>query len=381
MPLFKSKSKPAFEHNLKAELSAGKPKPQALAIAYSVKRKAKKMAEGGMATAKTESRPMPEKRYNDSRDLMSADHKAAIRDSTWTSRTPEKAATAEPKPKLEAILPKIASSGVFKTRRLDALGNPLDKDELHLEQRDAPASDKMLPPKHMDEDRPDRQGPPVHKMKMMADGGMMPHDKHLEEYGAEAEEDEVEHPAGLESDNDEMALPESEFMAKHFENGGEAEPSPTPDSTPTDIHDPDTRKKMRGLTNGFEHDPRSFGDIIQHAKEEFFGKAFGGEVGDEEDDEHHSSIAAAIMAKMHKLHKMAEGGQVDLDENAEEEPNAYYHEDDAALKENYDEGMHSAIDPMDSDEHGHSLPDEDEHENSMIAAIRRKMMKRSPITR
>lgn len=40
MPLTKSKSKTAFKSNLKAELGAGKPKPQALAIAYSVQRKA-----------------------------------------------------------------------------------------------------------------------------------------------------------------------------------------------------------------------------------------------------------------------------------------------------------------------------------------------------
>lgn len=40
MPLKKSKSKKAFEYNLKKELMAGKPKKQALAIAYSVKRKA-----------------------------------------------------------------------------------------------------------------------------------------------------------------------------------------------------------------------------------------------------------------------------------------------------------------------------------------------------
>ncbi len=42
MPLVKSKSKKAFVSNLKAELSAGKPKKQALAIAHSVKRRSKK---------------------------------------------------------------------------------------------------------------------------------------------------------------------------------------------------------------------------------------------------------------------------------------------------------------------------------------------------
>lgn len=41
MPLKKSKSKKAFVANYKAELKAGKPRKQALAIAYSVKRRAK----------------------------------------------------------------------------------------------------------------------------------------------------------------------------------------------------------------------------------------------------------------------------------------------------------------------------------------------------
>jgi hypothetical protein len=40
MPLVKSSSASAFLTNLKAELHASKPKKQALAIAYSIKRKA-----------------------------------------------------------------------------------------------------------------------------------------------------------------------------------------------------------------------------------------------------------------------------------------------------------------------------------------------------
>ena len=42
MPLKKSGSKKAFEHNVKKEVKAGMPLKQALAIAFSVKRKAKK---------------------------------------------------------------------------------------------------------------------------------------------------------------------------------------------------------------------------------------------------------------------------------------------------------------------------------------------------
>lgn len=40
MPLKKSKSKAAFKSNVKAEIAAGKPTEQAVAIAYSVKRRA-----------------------------------------------------------------------------------------------------------------------------------------------------------------------------------------------------------------------------------------------------------------------------------------------------------------------------------------------------
>ena len=42
MPLVKSKSDAAFRKNVKAEIAAGKPVKQAVAIAYSVKREAAK---------------------------------------------------------------------------------------------------------------------------------------------------------------------------------------------------------------------------------------------------------------------------------------------------------------------------------------------------
>ena len=40
MPLVKSASKGAFRKNIKAEMAAGKPQKQSVAIAYNVKRKA-----------------------------------------------------------------------------------------------------------------------------------------------------------------------------------------------------------------------------------------------------------------------------------------------------------------------------------------------------
>jgi hypothetical protein len=48
MPLIKSKSDKAFKSNIKAEIAAGKPQKQAVAIAYSTKRMAKKARGGSM---------------------------------------------------------------------------------------------------------------------------------------------------------------------------------------------------------------------------------------------------------------------------------------------------------------------------------------------
>ena len=46
MPLKKGKSEKSFKSNIKTEMEAGKPQKQAVAIAYSVARKAKKAARG-----------------------------------------------------------------------------------------------------------------------------------------------------------------------------------------------------------------------------------------------------------------------------------------------------------------------------------------------
>lgn len=48
MPLIQSKSPKAFQKNVKAEISAGKPQKQAVAIAYDVQRRAKKADGGGL---------------------------------------------------------------------------------------------------------------------------------------------------------------------------------------------------------------------------------------------------------------------------------------------------------------------------------------------
>lgn len=68
MPLIQGKSKKSFEKNVKAEMDAGKPQKQSLAIAFSVQRKnkPKKMAYGGMARD-TQEPAVPMKKADDMR--------------------------------------------------------------------------------------------------------------------------------------------------------------------------------------------------------------------------------------------------------------------------------------------------------------------------
>lgn len=104
----------------------------------------------------------------------------------------------------------------------------------------------------------------------------------------------------------------------------------------------------------------------------------GGSVKDQHDDSdaegHYDSIASAIMARKRKAKMMAEGGMVDLDENAQEEPNNLDDLNYEALKkENYAEehGLSAMGSPEDSNEDGHDLSDEDKHD--MVTMIRRKI--------
>jgi hypothetical protein len=298
MPLIKSKSKQAFKHNIEAEMSAGKPQDQALAVAYSMRRK-KKMAKGGIVneSAATERRPMPQERDKDAAQVSQNSSMKPLSQDKWTDQPTVQQAR---KPSVTALSrPKIAGSGVFTVRDRDRI-----KDEEELESS-ASVNDgaQEQPPKRDDEMGANRQGPESKdlKLKMMAEGGM-----------ARSE-------------------------------------------------DPDLAKCVKGPDKGY-------GAIIQCNAE-------GGMVEEEEGIEHDASIAAAIMAKRKR---MADGGMVDLDLNAMEQPNDFDELNEAALKENYDEDMHDVSQPMDSNEHGDEI-DSDDHD--MVSIIRRKMKLKSPMVR
>lgn len=309
-----------------------KPKDQSLAIAYGMKRK-KKMAQGGMVneSAKSEHKPMPEETDKDKHQVEQNSSMKPPKNDSWSSQPERKQAGMGKTFPLKH--PKMVPSDVFSSR----LRNQEDHLESSAKVNNGP---QHQPPKEDDEMGPDRQGPsvPSLKMKRMFEGGVVSE--------KDSENDMVEHPAGLESDDDQMKPSEDEIMSNHFAKGGHVELDAM-------AADPQSRPD------------RGYGAIIVKRKE-----AEGGEISpeDEEMDEHHSSIAAAIMAKRRK---MAEGGSVNIDSNAEEQPNDYYSQNQAALKENYDSDMDGVSQPMDSNEHGHELSDEDAHD--MVSAIRRKM--------
>lgn len=74
MPLIHSKSPEAFKSNLKAEIHAGKPLKQSLAIAYNMKKKPKKMAAGG--EMESGYLPDPEEHEVDDEPAISEDDKS-----------------------------------------------------------------------------------------------------------------------------------------------------------------------------------------------------------------------------------------------------------------------------------------------------------------
>ncbi len=98
--------------------------------------------------------------------------------------------------------------------------------------------------------------------------------------------------------------------------------------------------------------------------------AHGGEIED-----HYESIADAILAKKRKAKMMAEGGQVDLSRNADEDLNFEDQQSfKAGRKENYSEseGLEQLDSPMDSNEHSPEHEEMDIHDKDIVESIRRK---------
>lgn len=211
--------------------------------------------------------------------------------------------------------PKIHSTGVFQSKLRD------EEDDLIAS--DAPASPEERPNKDLDEKDADKSGPAPHpdktNRKHMAQGGKINNEVSMDE----AEEDMVEHPVGLESDNDQMSPNKNEYMDDHIQMLAE------------------------------------------------------GGIASEEEIEHAASIAAAIMARR----KMAQGGEVDLDANEAEQPNHYDDLNvDEALDYNPDDSM-SEGQPEDSNLIGDEEEEMSGDKMTKASKIRASIKRRSAITK
>lgn len=347
MPLMQSKSKKAFADNVASEINAGKPQDQSLAIAYDVKRRASKKkklasggtvesgsptmnyADGGPVSASNEKRPMPGSLANSAKMArMNSGDKPASQDK-WTD-SPTVAQARKPS-RVPLSRPRIAGNGdSFSVRDRDLL----DKEREQMEAF-APGEYSEQPSKALDEKDPMKMGPSANDhdevqhnngKRAYAKGGMINEVVSMND----AEEDELEHPAGLSSDN-------SSMRPKGY----------------MDEHDPNQYAEGGAITHEMMMQPEP-----------------------EAEEEHADSIAAAIMAKRRKY---ADGGHVDIDSNNEEQPNGYYaRNEDAALKENYDKDMDGISQPYDSNLIGDEREADDGDSHDMVGRIRSKMaMKRS----
>lgn len=138
---------------------------------------------------------------------------------------------------------------------------------------------------------------------------------------------------------DDRRLPKEEYMADHFAYGGMAEYDGNP-----------------GL-------PRAKADDRRLPVDEYMAGHFA-----------RGGIAEAIMRKR-KM--MADGGEVDINENAEESGSSPYDDmnNDAVLKELYDDDQISDQ-PEDSNEIGDPREEASENKLDMVDAIRKKIKKK-----
>lgn len=364
MPLIKSKSKKAFEKNVETEMEANPGKEhraQNLAIAYSVKRKAKKkMAEGGAVSAKTEKRPMPDQTTNSSKMTSQNTGDKPLKESGWTDR-PD-IAQSQRGPKTERIKhPKMVKSDILQIRLRD------EEDDL---QNSAGTNEgpQTQPPKVDDETDATKRGKSPEKQTAISTG------KQVMAKGGKVEASDYD-------DTDPNAATDSSMNETPSEDEGES----------------------MAMSHNEEHQEQTSGDPDDsepHSDDiDTYKYAEGGEV--EQETEHHDSIVAAIMANRERAHadidsgardldeavrmasggtvasgsedmNYAEGGQVDIDDNNNEEPNAYPPMNGDALDDR-NEDIRGMEQPEDSNETGDEREDERSDKHDMISSIRRKM--------
>lgn len=400
MPLIKSSSKKAFQKNVETEMAANPEKSkrsQNLAIAYSIQRKnkGKKYAKGGMIDdqAATERRPMPSELDRDAKMVGRNSSNHSLPESSWTDE-PEIRDAQSPSP-TKLSRPKQLGSDAYSQRSKEESDESIDRLDSEY-----PESDRAQPKKRYDEDGAKRQGPMVSDMERQHSDGKAPYDMAIEgddkEDQAQSDMKKMQSPLGRYAKGgrvdmrpmdhgDELMEREDELdMQSRLSDGSH-------DEQPASWRDEDGAKRQGPIREGGfkyadednddEGDDRDKDMLIQREggpdnpslAQSMMAK--GGMI--EMDMDKPKSIAEAIRRKK----MMAEGGypgiddsQADLQYNQDEHLNL---EDDlsydAARKKTYFDESQLDKQPMNSNEHGDELADEDSHNIKMISKIMKSM--------
>jgi hypothetical protein len=422
MPLMKRKSEKAFKHNIEAEMHSGKPQKQALAIAYSVKRRAKKasggavqsgsrdmnMAEGGSISASNEKRPMPDNRYNDEQDIRENDHKRNNGEDGWTDKPTEKQAKANDVrgKKLPIKHPRMVPTDAFSTRLYDREGN--------LQESAKPGPYGEQPESWEDEEDAKKSGHPVRDMEPEHSTGRKPYAKGGKIEESDRESHNINHPTEMEPDEndmynnperDDMPSEDEGAMSAHAkdEEGQDRQGPEVPDME--DEHSTHRKPYAGGgevedSEENIDHEDYDMNPAHRRSEDDSEMQP-----EEEEQEEHHNSIAAAIMARRDRMHReidsgaydmdeavrMAEGGEIlshdsiysddsdqaDLSRNHDEDAN----EEDqlsfnALRKESYNSSNLDVENPKDSAQMGDEEEANSENKHDMVSSIRRKMKSR-----
>lgn len=189
-------------------------------------------------------------------------------------------------------------------------------------------------------------------------------------YGGKAEDTNEPSVPMRKADN--MRLPEDDYMSEEMAPGGMSDMEESDKRLPEDEYMSEYATGRRPMAYGGKAEdtnepgvPVRKPDDMRLPKDEYMDDQF-----DDADSVYPMSLSEEAMHRR----KMADGGSVDLDENAQEEPN---NEDDmsfeALKKENYSEdaGLDHMDSPVDSNLRGHDLPDEDSHD--MVDQMRSKV--------
>lgn len=320
MPLMPGKSKKAFSKNVETEMKAGKPQKQSLAIAFSVQRKNKKknMAEGGPVDPDSKMGKFFEssrKAFNKGQDPTpnpSPVPKSYAKGGEVSASTEKRPATGDTHDDAGSV---ARNSGKKQPRK------PKMTDDTYTEQS---ANHPGAPRNEIDADFDSDEMANIDRARSQANMNMH-----------------------KESSTDPMSI-----------NPHHAE----------DIADAKFAQGGYVSTEEMEMEHAREMDMLQrrHERERL---AHGGPVSETPE---HDDMASAIMHRR----KMAEGGQVDLSRNADEDPNMEDQQSFEALKkENYSEsdGLMDLDQPEDSNLHGDDI-DSDDHD--MVGKIRSRMKTR-----